>query len=82
MVSDRDTPEIALDRQELAAAINGFLAALPETKRRIFVCRYWYFESVADIAARFALSENRVSVTLHRLRAQLRRCLSERGFML
>ncbi len=82
IVSDRDTPADALDRQELVAVINDFLAALPETKRRIFVCRYWYFESVPDIAARFALSENRVSVTLHRLRAQLRRCLSERSFML
>ena len=82
IVSGRDTPEVGLDRQELVAAINDFLAALPETKRRIFVCRYWYFESVSDIAARFAISENRVSVTLHRLRTQLRRCLSERGFML
>ena len=48
----------------------------------IFVCRYWYFDSVPDIARRFALSENHVYVTLHRLRAQLRRRLSERGFML
>ena len=82
IVSDRDTPEIALDRRELVAAINDFLAALPETKRRIFVCRYWYFDSVADIARRFTLSENHVYVTLHRLRTQLRRRLSERGFML
>ena len=82
IVSDRDTPEIALDRRELVAAINDFLAALPETKRRIFVCRYWYFDSVADIAKRFSLSENHVYVTLHRLRSQLRRRLSERGFML
>ena len=82
LVSDRDTPEIALDRRELVAAINAFLAALPETKRRIFVCRYWYFDSVADIAKRFSLSENHVYVTLHRLRTQLRRRLSERGFML
>ena len=82
IVSDRDTPEIALDRRELVAAINDFLAALPDTKRRIFVCRYWYFDSVADIAKRFSLSENHVYVTLHRLRTQLRRCLSERGFML
>lgn len=82
IVSDRDTPEIALDRRELVAAINDFLAALPETKRRIFVCRYWYFDSVPDIAKRFSLSENHVYVTLHRLRTQLRRRLSERGFML
>lgn len=39
----------------------------------IFVCRYWYFDSVADIAKRFSLSENQVYVTLHRLRSQLRR---------
>ena len=82
VVSDRDTPDAALNRRELVAAINDFLAALPETKRRIFVCRYWYFDSVADIAKRFSLSENHVYVTLHRLRTQLRRRLSERGFML
>ncbi len=82
VVSDRDTPEAALDRRELLEAVNDFLAALPDAKRRIFVCRYWYFDSVPDIAARFSLSENHVYVTLHRLRAQLRRRLSERGFTL
>ena len=64
------------------AAIIDFLAALPETKRRIFVCRFWYFDSVPDIAKRFSLTENHVYVTLHRLRTQLRRRLSERGIML
>ena len=82
VVSHQDTPESDLDRRELLGAINEFLAALPDTKRRIFVCRYWYFDSVPDIARRFALSENHVYVTLHRLRMQLRRRLSERGFML
>ena len=82
VVSHQDTPESDLDRRELLGAINEFLAALPDTKRRIFVCRYWYFDSVPDIARRFALSENHVYVTLHRLRTQLRRRLSERGFML
>lgn len=82
VVSHQDTPESDLDRRELLGAINEFLAALPDTKRRIFVCRYWYFDSVPDIARRFTLSENHVYVTLHRLRTQLRRRLSERGFML
>ena len=82
VVSHRDTPESDLDRRELLGAINEFLAALPDIKRRIFVCRYWYFDSVPDIARRFTLSENHVYVTLHRLRTQLRRRLSERGFML
>ena len=80
IVSDRDTPEIALDRRELVAAINDFLAALPETKRRIFVCRYWYFDSVADIAKRYGISESKVKTTLFRCRNRLREYLNKEGY--
>ena len=46
----------------------------------MFILRYWYADSVADIAKRLGVSENRVSVTLHRLRSKLRARLIERGF--
>ncbi len=74
--------EEELDRQELVRAINGFLAALSDQKRDIFVCRYWYLESVGGIASRLGITENQVSVTLNRLRRKLRRCLREGGFEL
>ncbi len=82
LVSGGDEPEQEVDRRELIEAINTFLDELPHGKRRIFVCRYWYFDSVSEIAARFGLTENRVSVTLSRLRRKLHDYLSERGFML
>ena len=79
-VSGRDRIEQAIDEKELQRAINDFLSALPVKKRKIFVRRYWYAESVAQIAARMDMTENRVSVILHRLRAALRSFLEERGF--
>ena len=79
-VSGGESAEQVVDEQELKAAINAFLAALPARKRKIFVRRYWYADSVKQIAARTGTSENSVSVTLHRLRAELRQYLEERGF--
>ena len=79
-VSGSESPEQELARSELAAEINGFLGALPLKKRSIFVSRYWYAESVSDIAKRCGMSETNVSVTLNRLRAQLREHLTERGY--
>ncbi len=81
-VSDRETVEGSIDRKELLAAIDRFLAALPERKRNIFLCRYWYFDSVDDIACRFGITANHVSVMLNRLRQKLRTYLTERGFEL
>ena len=80
VVSGADDVEQEINRRELIQAIDDFLASLPAHKRKIFVCRYWYFDPVAEIAARSGMTENHVSVTLNRLRAQLRRCLTERGF--
>ena len=82
MVSDKDNVEQQLDRKELLKAIDEFLDGLPEGKRKIFVCRYWYFESIPDLAHRFGMTENHVSVTLSRLRRRLNKYLSERGFEL
>ena len=72
VISDRDTVEAELDRRALLAAIDAWLGGLPAKKRGIFVCRYWYFDTVTDIAARYGMRENHVSVTLNRLRADLR----------
>ena len=82
LVSDTDHVEREIDRGELINAINGFLKRLSPKQRSVFVCRYWYFDSVSEIASRFGMSENHVSVTLHRLRAKLRDHLLKGGFTL
>ena len=81
-VSDADSVEQESDRKELVTAIDSFLDRLPADKRNIFICRYWYFDSISDIANRFRMTENNVSVTLNRLRLKLHNYLLERGFEL
>ena len=80
LVSDTGSVEQEVDRKELVKAIDAFLDRLPTDKRSIFICRYWYFDSVSKIAARFRTTENHVSVTLNRLRVKLHNDLLERGF--
>ena len=65
--------------KELINMINAFLETLPVKKRNIFVCRYWYSDSVADIAKQFGMKENAVSMVLSRLRGKLQNYLLERG---
>ena len=81
IIADKNS-EAEFDRAELSAAINEFLAMLPEEKCKILVCRYWYAYSIAEIAERFRMKENTVSVTLNRLRQKMREHLIERGFVL
>ncbi len=82
IVSGNDTLEQELERRELISAINDFLSTLAEKKRSIFLCRYWYGDSVESIALRFGMTENHVSVTLNRLRKKLKEYLLEGGFEL
>ena len=68
--------------KELIAEINQFLQKLPEEKRCMFVLRYWYVDSIGEIAERLGRSENYISVSLNRIRGKLHTHLTERGFEL
>lgn len=80
-ISGGDDPEKEVDRKELLRYLNRFLDALPETQRKVFVCRYWYLESIPEIAARFGFSESKVTAMLHRLREKLRARLQQEGLL-
>ncbi len=80
-ISGGDDPEKEVDRKELLRYLNRFLDALPETHRKVFVCRYWYLESIPEIAARFGFSESKVTAMLHRLREKLRARLQLEGLL-
>jgi RNA polymerase sigma-70 factor (ECF subfamily) len=81
-VSGGCEPEQEFLQKELICSINNFLRALSKEKRIIFVRRYWYSDSISDIADRVGKTENSVSVTLNRLRKMLNIHLRERGFNL
>ena len=81
-VSGNDDVEQAYEYKELVKDINDFLNTLPVHKRNIFVCRYWYTDSVADIAARYNMSYAAVSMELTRLRTKFHNYLIGRGYEL
>ncbi len=73
--------ETELEAQELTEAIDRFLAALGREDRVLFVRRYWYAESISELAAMTGGSANRVSVRLFRLREKLRKTLEKEGLL-
>lgn len=77
-----DDCQCRIDNMVLKEAINGFLASLNMEKRNIFLRRYWYLDSIADISKRFDLSESKVKTTLFRSRNQLRKHLEKEGYIL
>lgn len=82
LLPDPNSIESELSKKELIKELDRFLETLPQWKRYIFVRRYWYTDSVSDIAKACGRSESYVSMTLTRLRRKLRAHLSERGFTL
>lgn len=63
--------ESPMTEVEYRDRINAFLASLPVSARRVFLRRYWYADSVSDIARRYRMSESNVKTTLHRTRKKL-----------
>ena len=74
--------EKEIEKNELVQAINKFLDTLPIPERRVFLARYWYMDSIADISKRYAISESKVKSTLLRCRNKLREFLEKEGFVL
>ena len=68
-------PEEKLEADALGRAINDFLARQNKENRVIFLRRYWYGDSVQQIAGRLAMSENVVSTRLARMKGKLRQQL-------
>ncbi len=62
--------------------VNAFLAILSDDARRIFLRRYFFADSVSDIAKRYRISESKVKTTLHRTRQKLRTFLEEEAIAL
>ena len=81
-VSGGSEPDKEFDRKQMQDAINSFLGSLSKEKCALFVRRYWYSESISEIAERYCMSENHVSVSLYRLRKKFHDYLIERGFEL
>ena len=64
---------------QLSEYISAWLEKLPEEDAMVFVRRYWFADSVKEIAALTGMSENNISVRLSRTRGRLRSYLEKEG---
>lgn len=74
--------EEELENKEIAKLIDSFLEMLPVCEQSVFVCRYWYFDSISAISNQFGFSESKVKSMLHRTRKKLRSKLLEEGVVI
>jgi RNA polymerase sigma-70 factor (ECF subfamily) len=70
------------DDMALKEILNQFLSVLPVQTRLIFLRRYWYFDTIAEIAAAFRVSESKVKMSLLRSRGRLKQLLEKEGICL
>ena len=77
-IADQETVEDEIEARELARIIEDFLDTLTTKERVIFMRRYAYADTYADIAKRVGISEKNVSVRLTLIRQKLKLHLIER----
>lgn len=78
-VAGESTVESEAEIRMLSQAISEFLRKQPVLARKVFVCRYFYCDSIAEIAALFKMSESKTKSMLFRTRNKLKRHLEEGG---
>lgn len=64
---------------ELTKILNSFLAQIPQIERDVFICRYWYLDSMQQICCQFGFSQSKVKSMLYRTRQKLLERLGKEG---
>ena len=70
-----------MEQKELTHLLRSFLMTVPEEKRNLFIHRYWYGESIKELAAAFGYREGKVKSVLFRIRKQLWKELNKEGLI-
>ncbi|CAH1057304.1 hypothetical protein PAECIP111894_03462 [Paenibacillus pseudetheri] len=80
-LSSPDNVESQYEEEQIAESISNFLLKINEDHRNIFLRRYWYSDSLADIATRFSISESKTKSVLFRTRKKLQIYLTKEGYI-
>jgi len=70
-----------VEAKQLEEAVNAFLHTLPEQDCNIFLRRYWYAESIAQISRRYDILPNTIKSSLYRSRRKLRAYLEKEDLL-
>lgn len=76
-VSGQPSAEETMIQKEAVGSLNRFLASLSEEERAVFLCRYWYVNSMEEIARKTGFSIGKIKSMLHRTRKRLSAILQE-----
>ena len=75
-------PEEELEVKMLAKAINEFLRLQSDDARNLFIGRYYFLDSLRDVARYCGMSESKAKTILYRTRCNLKAHLEQEGFVL
>ncbi|MDY4581700.1 MAG: sigma-70 family RNA polymerase sigma factor [Candidatus Faecousia sp.] len=73
------TRDREMEAKELGMLLDRFLRTLTPENQMVFLRRYWYVDTIAEIAARYGISESAVQMRLNRTRARLCAYLEKEG---
>lgn len=80
-VSKGDATMRDVDFHALVETINTFLRTLSPEARNTFVGRYYFMDSIREIASYYGMSEAKVKSMLHRTRNKLKISLEQEGYL-
>ena len=79
-IPDQETSEGYDDKIMIQDILNFFLSGLNKNSRIIFMRRYWFGDSIAEISKKLKFGESRVKMSLMRSRQELRDILGKEGY--
>ena len=78
--NEEQNVENQIELRELKWIIAKFIEKLPKEKRILFLRRYWFLQSVSEMARDYEITPKNMSVKLLRIRKELKEYLKEEGF--
>ena len=79
-IEGNNSIEQELEQKRLSEVINTFVLGLPMMEQKVFLCRYWYMDSIDSICKQFGFSESKVKSMLYRTREKLKLVLEKEDF--
>ncbi len=79
-IPDTTFVEQKIEAEELGKAINAYLKTISKDARRLFIGRYFYLDSLGDVAKYCGMSETKAKSMLYRTRCGLKEYLEKEGY--
>ena len=80
-IAGKNDVESEIEEKELSECVRLFVRALPVRDGNVFVRRYFFNETITEIAEKYGLSRDNVTVILSRTRKKLKTHLQREGYV-